>query len=167
MTKLRYEEDVDHSIEAVEREVQEDRDRGDASWKEVFAADNRMRYRVLLGMSIQAFNQLSGNEAINFYAPTILKSMFGSSIFFSFLLGIVNFVAVCVSIATIDRFGRLPLFFIGGVAMLFSQMANSIYQSVSNPSNTINCLFFTSLAVFSFAYHGTWGPLAWDICGEM
>ena len=37
----------------------------------------------------------------------------------------------------------------------------------ADPSDTINNLFFASLAIFSFAYHGTWGPLAWDICGEM
>lgn len=51
--------------------------------------------------------------------------------------------------------------------MLVSQMASSVYQSISDPSAVINNLFFASLAIFSFAYHGTWGPLAWDICGEM
>lgn len=169
MNKLRYEDDVEHSVESINKEVKEDKELGDASWREVFAVDNKIRYRVFLGIAIQAFNQLSGNEAINFYSPTILEKMFGAddSIFFSFVLGIVNFVAVCVSILTIDRFGRIPLFFVGGITMLFTQMANSVYQSIDDPSDTINNLFFASLAIFSFAYHGTWGPLAWDICGEM
>ncbi|KAL7546774.1 hypothetical protein ACHAWF_010125 [Thalassiosira exigua] len=169
MQKLRYEGDVEHSIEVINREVQEDKEFGDASWKDVFATDNRIRYRVLLGVAIQAFNQLSGNEAINFYSPTILASMFSASgaIFFSFLLGIVNLAAVCTSILTIDRFGRVPLFLVGGTVMFFSQLANSVYQSIEDPNSTISSLFLTSLHIFSFAYHATWGPLAWDICGEM
>lgn len=167
MQKLRYDEDVDHAVEAIEKEVCDDKELGDASWAEVFASDNKMRYRVLLGVALQAFNQLSGNEAINFYSPIILENMFGDAIFWSFLLGIINFVAVCVSILTIDRFGRLPLFFVGGITMFATQLANSIYQSISDQSNTINSLFFASLAVFSFAYHCSWGPLAWDIAAEM
>ena len=114
MQKLRYESDVDHAVNAIENEVKDEKELGDASWREIFASDNRMRYRVLLGVAIQAFNQLSGNEAINFYAPTLLENMFGDAIFYSFLIGIINFVAVCVSILTIDRVGRLPLFFVGG-----------------------------------------------------
>jgi MFS family permease len=157
MQKLRYEQDVDHAIQAIEMEVQEDRELGEASWSEVLSTDNKMRYRILLGIAIQAFNQLSGNEAINFYSPTIMENMFGGqSIFLSFVIGIVNFIAVCVSLLTIDRFGRLPLFFAGGVTMFLTQVANSIYQSLDQSSTTIDALFFVSLCVFSFAYHGTW-----------
>jgi len=135
VAKLRYEQDVGHALDAVEREVKEDRELGDASWREVFASANKMRYRVLLGVALQAFNQLSGNEAINFYSPTLLESIFGSdgAIFYSFLLGIVNFVAVVVSVLIIDRVGRLPLFFVGGITMLGTQIASSVYQSVADP----------------------------------
>lgn len=168
MKKLRYEQDVDHSVENIQKEVQEDIERGDATWREVFSTEKKMLYRVLLGISLQALNQLSGNEAINFYAPTILESMFGSkSILMSFILGIINFVAVCVGILLVDRVGRIPLFLVGGVAMLISQICSAIYQSYAHPSSTVDTLFFTSLAIFSFAYHSTWGPLAWDICSEM
>lgn len=89
MQKLRYEQDVDHAIQAIEMEVQEDRELGEASWSEVLSTDNKMRYRILLGIAIQAFNQLSGNEAINFYSPTIMENMFGGqSIFLSLWLGL-------------------------------------------------------------------------------
>ena len=168
MEKLRYEQDVDHSVENIQKEVQEDTERGDATWREVFSTEKEMLQRVLLGISLQAFNQLSGNEAINFYSPTILERMFGShSIFMSFILGIISFVAVCVGILLVDRVGRIPLFLVGGVSLLISQICNTIYQSYENPSDTVDCLFFASLAIFGFAYHSTWGPLAWDICSEM
>ena len=150
MKKLRYEQDVDHSVENIQKEVQEDIERGDATWREVFSTEKKMLYRVLLGISLQAFNQLSGNEAINFYSPTLLESMFGSqSIFMSFILGIINFVAVCVGILLVDRVGRIPLFLVGGVFMLISQMCNAIYQNYTDPSVTVDSLFFTSLAIFS------------------
>lgn len=150
MKKLRYEQDVDHAVENIQKEVQEDIERGDATWREVFSTEKKMLYRVLLGISLQAFNQLSGNEAINFYSPTLLESMFGSqSIFMSFILGIINFVAVCVGILLVDRVGRIPLFLVGGVFMLISQMCNAIYQNYTDPSVTVDSLFFTSLAIFS------------------
>ena len=150
MKKLRYEQDVDHSVENIQKEVQEDIERGDATWREVFSTEKKMLYRVLLGISLQAFNQLSGNEAINFYSPTLLESMFGSqSIFMSFILGIINFVAVCVGILLVDRVGRIPLFLVGGVFMLISQMCNAIYQNYTDSSDTVDSLFFTSLAIFS------------------
>jgi len=76
--------------------------------------------------------------------------MFGSqSIFMSFILGIINFVAVCVGILLVDRVGRIPLFLVGGVFMLISQMCNAIYQNYTDPSVTVDSLFFTSLAIFS------------------
>ena len=49
MNKLRYVDDVQHAMESINKEVKEDKELGDASWREVFASSNKMRYRVLLG----------------------------------------------------------------------------------------------------------------------
>jgi MFS transporter, SP family, sugar:H+ symporter len=168
MAKLRRPEQVEHAVDASMTEVQEDLDRGQPSWTEVLRTANRMRYRVLLGVAMQLLNQLSGNEAINFYTPVILNRIFGSSqsIFNAFLLGIVNLAAVVVTLFVVDRVGRVPLWMAGGAVMLASQLANSVLQSLT-ATPTTNYAFLACLAVFTFAYHGTFGPLAWDICSEM
>jgi SP family sugar:H+ symporter-like MFS transporter len=167
LRKLRNAEDVEHSIDTINAEVEEDRSLPIASWSDVFSTHNNMRRRVFLGIGLQAFNQLSGNEAINFYAPVILKSIFENSILVSFFIGIVNLFAVIVAIFTVDRFGRVPLFIIGGIFMLLAQIANSALQSIKDPTDAVSYTFLITLCIYSFAYHATWGPLSWDVCSEM
>jgi hypothetical protein len=54
---------------------------------------------------MQFLNQMSGNETINFYAPKILSNVFSDRqlLLSSFLLGIVNLVAVIMALFTVDR----------------------------------------------------------------
>jgi hypothetical protein len=54
---------------------------------------------------MQFLNQMSGNETINIYAPKILSNVFSDRqlLLSSFLLGIVNLVAVIVALFTVDR----------------------------------------------------------------
>lgn len=168
MAKLRHPEQLEAAVAAAHKEVRDDLDRGQPTWKEVVRKGDRMRYRVLLGVAMQFLNQMSGNEAINFYTPVILRRIFGpgQSILNAFLLGVVNLVAVIVTLLTVDKFGRVPLWMAGGVVMMLSQIANSVLQSVEATTAT-NYAFLAFLAVFTFGYHSTMGPLAWDICAEM
>jgi SP family sugar:H+ symporter-like MFS transporter len=168
MTRLRQPNQVEHAVEGTITEVKEDIDRGSPTWSEVLRTANRMRYRVLLGVAMQLLNQFSGNEAINFYAPVILERIFGSrqSILNAFLLGLVNLVAVIVALFTVDKIGRIPLWLAGGAVMFVSQLINSVLQSLDATPAT-NYAFLAFLAIFTFSYHGSFGPLSWDICSEM
>ena len=69
LSKLRYEDEIEHSLEAINDEVEEERELGVASWREIYRQSDKMRYRVLLGVGMQFLNQLSGNETINFSTP--------------------------------------------------------------------------------------------------
>lgn len=168
LSRLRYTDELSDSAEAIEAEVQQERELGVASWSEIFRKNDKLRYRVLLGVAMQFLNQLSGNETINFYAPTILSNIFSDSqsLLSSFLLGVVNLVAVVFALFTVDRVGRVPLWMMGGFVMLLAQIANSVLQSLGQ-TQAVNVSFLVGLSVFTFAYHGTMGPLAWDVCSEM
>ena len=167
LRKIRFEEELEHSQKAIQKEVQEEKDLGVASWTDLWH-DKKVRYRVMIGMTMQLLNQLSGNESINFYAPTILEEVFGNkdSLLNSFFLGIVNLFAVLLALTVVDRVGRVPLWVSGGLTMMVSMIAVSVVESLS-PTMEINHAFLAMLAVFTFAYHGTMGPLAWDICSEI
>jgi len=168
LRRIRYEDEIKNSVRAIDQEVREEAENGVATWREVFRRSDHILYRVLLGMAMQFFSQLSGNEMINFYAPVILERIFssGQSLISSFLLGIVNFIAVIFALFTVDRVGRVPLWVLGGLVMMFSQIANSVLQSLA-PTTTTDNLFLAGLSVFTFAYHSTMGPLVWDINSEM
>jgi len=170
LQQLRYEDDIQHSVEAIDEEMRQERELGVASWSEMFSggSDNKILQRVMLGMAMQFLNQLSGNESINFYAPVILDRIFSDSqsLLSSFILGIINLVAVITALFTVDSVGRVPLWTLGGVVMIGAQIANSVLQSMT-PTTAVNNGFMAGLSIFTFAYHSTMGPLAWDICSEM
>jgi MFS family permease len=76
MQKLRFEDEIDFEIEKLKQEVEDEKNLGSASWSELVSTDNSMRRRLLLGMSLQGFQQLCGINAIMFYAPDILNTFF-------------------------------------------------------------------------------------------
>ena len=69
---------------------------------------------ILLCFTVAFFSQLSGVNAINYYAPRIFKMIFGESAELISLagtigVGIVNLVFTVAAFFLIDRFGRKPL----------------------------------------------------------
>jgi hypothetical protein len=76
MEKLRYEDEIESEIKKLKQEVEEEKLLGSASWSELLSSESTVRGRLLLGMSLQAFQQLCGINAIMFYAPDILNTFF-------------------------------------------------------------------------------------------
>jgi len=85
----------------------------------------RRRYRkpILLAVAIAMFNQLSGVNAIWYYAPTIFV-MAGAgrneAMFSSVMLGFVNLVFTMLGLALIDRSGRRKLMLAGSIGYIVS-----------------------------------------------
>lgn len=79
MSKIRFDDEIENEMKELKLECAEEAKLGVASWREVFATENKMRYRLVLGMLLQTFQQLSGINAIMFYAPTS-KSMFDARV---------------------------------------------------------------------------------------
>ena len=74
-------------------------------------------------IAIAAFNQLSGINAVLYYAPEIFR-LAGFDTTASFLqsagIGLVNLVATVAAVSIIDRVGRRRLMLIGTVGYLVS-----------------------------------------------
>jgi predicted MFS family arabinose efflux permease len=85
----------------------------------------RNRPQLVMAIAIPFFQQLTGINAIMFYAPVLFSTIgFGqdASLYSAVITGAVNVVATFVSIATVDRAGRRALFLEGGVQMFVSQV---------------------------------------------
>ena len=67
--------------------------------------NNKMGRRVFTGVALQSIQQLSGINAIMFYAPRIFKHFFGATggIYGALALNVINFFSTFVTMATIDR----------------------------------------------------------------
>ena len=69
LAKVRYEDQLDWEVENIDLEVKEEMKHGVASWPEIFSDDNRMKYRILMGMGLQTVQQLSGMFRFKFESP--------------------------------------------------------------------------------------------------
>jgi len=168
LKKLRYEEEIEGEKEFLEREVIEEKKLGTATWGELLAVDNKMRYRLFLGIGFFAAQQLSGINAIMFYAPKILDYFFGSdgAIYGTFGLNVINCLATFITVFSIDRLGRVKLMVSGGIIMTLSLMANAVLSAMDR-TDTVGALvmLFCGLYIVGFAY--SWGPVPWVVCPEM
>jgi len=170
LLKTRFEDQVAWELEELKLEAQQAREEGTASWSEVFDDGNaKMKTRVFTGVALQSFQQLSGINAIMFYAPNILEDFFGSSgsIYGALALNIVNFFATFITIFSIERFGRVWLLFTGGIVMCLALIPTAVLSSFPDATQAmgIGVTFCCALYVIGFAY--SWGPVVWVVCAEM
>ena len=92
---------------------------------------------ILLAFLIAFFNQVSGINAINYYAPRIFQMIFGEGSEMAALagtvgVGAVNLVFTMLAFLVIDRFGRRAMI-IGGSAMMIA-MHGLVAWQLSLPS---------------------------------
>lgn len=97
----------------------------------------KYRYPLFLAISIGAFNQLTGINAILYYLPNIFASAGFSQISGdqqAIVIGLTNLIFTMVGLAVIDKLGRKTLLLIGaagnaaclaGVAWIFGTQAHS------------------------------------------
>jgi len=83
----------------------------------------RMRLALVVGLIVAVAQQITGINAIFFYAPTIFEqSGIGTNAAFSqaVMVGLINVVFTVVAMALIDRWGRKPLLVVGLVGIMLS-----------------------------------------------
>jgi len=101
----------------------------------------QMRFIIAIGIFIGIIQQVTGVNAIYFYAPTIFEqSGIGTNAAFAqaIWIGIINIVFTLVAIAAIDKFGRRPLMIAGLLGVIISMglcgygFAHTTYKITAN-----------------------------------
>lgn len=127
----------------------------------------KYKFPVFLAFSFAVFNQVSGINAIIYYAPRIFE-MTGlgrsSSLLSTVGIGFVNFVFTLVAINFIDRIGRKTLMLIGsiGLTITLGLVARAFYaQDFSGWDVTVYLLAY--IAFFAFSQ----GAVIWVFISEI
>ena len=122
---------------------------------------------ITLALLFAFFNQLSGINAIIYYAPRIFE-MAGlgrsSALLSSAGVGLVNFLFTLLALNFIDRFGRRTLMFIGsfGLIVTLSLVSRAFYiEDFGNFSVPI--YLFVYIAFFAFSQ----GAVIWVFISEI
>ncbi len=110
---------VDETVAAIRAEAA--RDARSISWGRFF--DGHLKRPIMLAFLIAFFNQLSGINAIIYYAPRIFEiSGAGNAVALlaTMGVGVVNLVFTLVGMALIDKAGRKKLMYVGSVGYIVS-----------------------------------------------
>ena len=120
----------------------------------------------MLAVLFAVFNQVSGINAIIYYAPRIFE-MTGlgtnSSLLSTAGLGLINFIFTLVAMNFIDRFGRRTLMLIGsfGLIATLGLVSYSFFSGVSGMAVPI--YLFVYIAFFAFSQ----GAVIWVFISEI
>jgi sugar porter (SP) family MFS transporter len=176
LTKVRGSRGVDAALDEIQEDLAADADQ--ASWGEVFG--KAARRPLLVGVGLAIFQQITGINAIIYYADEI----FASAGFVTpeeqatatlFAVGVVNVLATLIAVAYIDRFGRRPLLFAGLVGMTVSLLAvgtafialdENATNNGTTPS-TVGIITLISLVVFIASFAFSMGPIVWTVIAEI
>lgn len=136
LVKIGGEDYANTTIEEILRGVSKKEKKG--TILELFSS--RMRTIIIIAFGIAFFQQITGINAIFYYAPSIFEQAGGStdsSFLQAIVVGLTNLVFTLVAIRLIDRLGRKPLLIIGTATMSIAlSMATFAFNNATYDVNS-------------------------------
>ncbi len=152
-----------------------------ASWGQVFS--RRWRTPLLLGVGLAVFQQVTGINAIIYYANKIFaaagfESVADQTAATTWAIGAVNVVATLIAVAFVDRLGRRPLLLAGLVGMglsltavgfAFRSLADIPEDPVTQTARVSNSgvIALVGLVVYIASFAFSLGPVVWTVINEI
>lgn len=151
-------------------------DATEATWSEVFQA--RWRRPLVVGLGLAIFQQITGINAIIYYANRIFEAAgFATAAAqthaTTWAIGGVNVLATLIAIAFIDRLGRRPLLLAGLVGMGASLLSVGLaFRAMGAPTSpggpsTAGIVTLVSLVIFMISFAFSLGPVVWTVISEI
>ncbi len=161
LEKINTPDEVFQVQEEIENSMrQEDKNQ----WKHL--ANPLFKKALFVGIGLSVLQQLTGINAILYYAPEIFKSL-GSSTDVSLLetsiLGVVNLIFTLLAIRWVDKMGRKPLLYIGSIGMTIALAAVGSFIYFETIGNWVLPFLLLFMASFSIS----WGPIVWVLLSEI
>ena len=161
----------------VESDLEREAREGEATWSEVFS--KRLRRPLSIGIGLAVFQQVTGINAIIYYANEIFaRAGFTTAQEQAkatlYAVGLVNVLATLIAIAWIDRLGRRPLLFAGltGMAVSLAMVGVSFVAFSNTPTSTTSVtvggvLTLVALVIFIASFAFSLGPITWTMISEI
>ncbi|KAF0903266.1 hypothetical protein E2562_026553 [Oryza meyeriana var. granulata] len=138
-------------------------------------SQRRYRPQLVMAVMIPFFQQVTGINAIAFYAPVLLRTIGmgeSASLLSAVVTGVVGVGATFLSMVAVDRFGRRTLFLVGGAQMLATQvLIGGIMVAKLRDDGGVSKAWAAALilliAVYVAGFGWSWGPLGWLVPSEI
>ncbi|ETN39578.1 uncharacterized protein HMPREF1541_05804 [Cyphellophora europaea CBS 101466] len=135
------------------------------------------RKRILISITLMVFQQMTGTNAINYYAPQIFSNLgvTGSQneLFATGIYGLVKLIGVAVFLVFVaDSLGRRRSLIWTGIAQALAMLYIGIYVRVKQPQPgeaVDGAGYFALVCIFLFAlfFQFGWGPVCWIYVSEI
>ncbi len=127
----------------------------------------KLRQPLIIGIILAIFSQITGINAIMYYAPEIFKSTGSgsdSSMMQTVLVGIINLIATLVAIKYVDKLGRKVLLLVGSAGMFvcLAIVGGAFYFGMQEG----NIVLISILAYITF-FGISLGPLTFVVIAEI
>ncbi|KAJ1557121.1 hypothetical protein HK096_008959 [Nowakowskiella sp. JEL0078] len=168
-------------FEEMEWSLQREREVGSTTFTEIFTSKS-LRKRLLVVMAINAYQQFSGNNGVNYYAPQFYKQLqvggTDSVLLLQGFYGLLKLVMTVPTIFVVEKLGRRVILMVGSCIMTFSMLALGILFAVTtggDPNNVSTLAANKSLGIlgvffiwfFVVGYNASWGPITWVVSSEV
>ncbi|KAI0499675.1 hypothetical protein KFK09_017883 [Dendrobium nobile] len=134
------------------------------------------RPHLVMALFLPFFQQVTGINAVNFYAPVMFRTI-GQKESASLMSAVITrcislTCTVVASLGLVDRLGRRPLFLTGGLVMFIAHvlLAGLLAANLHDHGTVrtgIAYLVLIILCLFVGSYGWSWGPLAWLVTSEI
>jgi sugar porter (SP) family MFS transporter len=139
---------------------------GQTSWRALLHPS--LRLVMTIGIVVGILQQVSGINAVFFYAPMIFeRSGIGANAAFmqAALVGLVNLVFTVVAMAVIDRFGRRPLLVFGLAGITACMLLLAWAFAAGDGANPR--LILVAILGFVASFAVSLGPVMWVLFSEL
>ena len=162
---------VQEELNDIRVSLEEEKQMGVSTYIDCFrpGEPNKILFRVVSGMALQAWQQLTGINFI-FYFGTIFFQNSGikNSFLISVATNVVNVGMTVPGMWGVERFGRRRLLLIGAIGMCvceFIVAITGVKVAKTNLAGQRVLIAFVCIYIAFFA--STWGPIAWVVIGEI
>jgi len=160
---------ISYELDEIRTNLRQEMERSSGGYAQLFVTENQVLFRVLSGIFLQAWQQLTGINFIFYYGTTFFqRSGISDPFLISVATNVVNVGMTVPGIWAVERVGRRSLLIIGAIGMLVCEYLIAIIGvtiSTSNMAGQKVLIAFVCIYIAFFA--ATWGPIAWVVTGEI
>lgn len=135
----------------------------------------KYRPQLVVALLIPFFNQVTGINVMNFYAPVVFRTIGlkeSASLLSSVVTRLCATFANIIAMMVVDRFGRRKLFLVGGVQMILSQFTVGAilaakFKDYEEMDDKYAYLVLITMCVFVAGFAWSWGPLTFLVPAEV
>lgn len=136
----------------------------------LFRSNRNFKRSVFLGVILQIMQQLSGINALLYYAPRVFQAAhFGTnaSVWATTLVGLTNMAFTAVAIMFADRWGRRPLLLTSCIVVAVSLLGVAGILALGHQDTMTAIVLCGLILLFVAGFAIGEGPLVWALCSEV